>query len=421
MQRAPAHGPINTTMKTNTLTKLAVGLALGLQMPATAGPDAVAAPTSNGGDWCSLLQSKPKLYQNKKNPYIQEIGIEGRAQWQTAHIDVNGIGDEDSDTFTEWRRVRLGTKVKFLNYFSAKYQVNVVSDGRPSGNDLQWGYDSIDEAYVEFDLGKALGDNYFDSISLKYGMHKYLLGQEATESSKNILTPERSAISNKVYQSGRLTGLMGYAEKNDWTFGAGIYSSSQHGASNQEFSGWQDGIVYWLHAAYKASDNLTLAADFAYNDVDRLGGDDDALGYDWAASISAVYENGRFGTITDFIFGDNGDQTNTDREGNFYGIVVMPYYWIVEDKLQAVVQLQHMASNDPEGVRFNSRYGGRNHNATVNSGRGDSHQSIYTGLNYYLCDHNAKIMAGMEYQQLDAPGPEDVESLTWILAVRTCF
>lgn len=410
-------------MKYNNLTKLALGIALGLQMPALAGPAADVAPASSGnnGDWCSLLKSKPKLYKNKENPYIQEIGFEGRLQWQAAHIDANGIGADDSHNFTEVRRARLGTKIKFLNYFEAKYQVNVASDTRPSaGGDLDWGYQSIDEAYLGFDLGKAIGENYFDSIKIKYGMHKFLLGHEATDSSKTILTPERSAISNKVYQSARVTGLMGYAEKNDWTFGAGIYSSSQQGSNNQEFSGWQDGIIYWLHAAHQTTDNLVLAADFVYNDSDRTGGEDDPLGYDWAASISADYENGRFGLVTDLIFGENGDQGNTTREGNFYGVMVMPYYWIIEDKLQGVVQLQHMAGSDDNGIRINSRYGRRNHSAPNNGGRGDSHQSIYAGLNYYMCDHNAKLMGGVEWQQLDTPVGE-FDSLTYILAVRTYF
>jgi len=412
-------------MKYNNLTKLALGLTIGLQMPALAGPASEVAPASSGnsGDWCSLLKSKPKLYKNKENPYIQEIGIEGRFQWQGAYIEGNNVtGGDVNETFDEYRRFRLGTKIKFLDYFTAKYQVNLVEDGRPSSEDLDWGYQSIDEAYLEFDLGKAIGDNYFDSISLKYGMQKYVLGHEATESSKEILTPERSAISNKVYASARLTGLTGTVQKNDWTFGAGIYSSTQHADENQEFSGWQDGNVYWLHASRQVSDKLVVSADFAYNDVDRMGGDDDSLGYDWAASLNADYEDGNFGIIGDLIFGDNGDQTNADREGNFYGVMVMPYYWITENKLQGVLQLQHMASSDPEGVRANSRYGNRLHTQEggFNNGRGDSHQSVYAGLNYYLCGHNAKIMGGVEWQQMDTPAG-DYDTLTYILAFRTCF
>lgn len=420
-----ANHPTNNKMnrKTNIITAIALSALPQFAIAETVSEITSPAP-SNNGDWCSMLKSKPTLYKNSENPFIQEIGVEGRLQYQAAHIsgsDVNG--NDFNESFDEYRRARIGTNIKFLNYFGAKYQVNVVSDGRPSRRELDWGYDGLDEAYVSFDLGKAIGDNYFDSINLKYGYHKFLLGHEATESSKKILTPERSAISNKVYQSARLTGLMGYAEKNDWTFGAGIYSSSQDAGSNESFSGWQDGQVYWLHAAYEATDKLTLATDMVYNDVDRLGGDDDSLGYDWAVSISGDYEDGRFGMITDFIFGDNGDQSRAAREGSFYGIMAMPYYWLVEDKLQGVVQVQHMAASDPEGVRINSRYGRRAESygiTDLNGGRGDSHQSVYAGLNYYICDHNAKFMGGVEYQQMDTP-KGDFDTLTYVLAFRSYF
>lgn len=410
-------------MKYNNLTKLALGLALGLQMPAQAGPAAEATPASSGnaGDWCATLKSKPTLYKNKENPYIQEVGIEGRLQWQTAHIDVHGLTD-DSDTFTEWRRARLGTKIKFLNYFSAKYQINVVDDDRPSGGDVDWGYDSIDEAYLTFDLGKAINTSYWDDLNVGYGRYKYTLGYESTASSKKLLTVERSALSNKVYGSSRPTGLKLEAAKDDWEFAAALYSSTTQGSNDQEFNGWQDGEILWFHAGYAPEGNWTYGFDLSYNTADPTDGDDSQVAHKWATSLNAEYEEGRFGIIGDLIVGENLDNTDPDREGTFYGAMVMPYYWIIEDKLQGVVQVQHMQSSDPEGVRFNSRYGRRNHSASVNSGRGDSHQSIYAGLNYYLCDHNAKIQAGVEYQQLDTPDPAgDVETLTYILGIRSYF
>lgn len=413
-------------MKYNNLTKLALGLTLGLQLPAMAGPAAEVAPASSGnsGDWCSTLQSKPKLYKNSDNPYIQEIGIEGRLQWQTAHIDVNGLGGaEDSDTFTEWRRARIGTKIKFLNYFTAKYQANMVADGRPSGNDLNWGYDSIDEAYVTFDLGKAINTDYFDSLNVGYGRYKYTLGYESTASSKKLLTVERSALANKVYGSARPTGLKVEAEKGDWEFAAALYSSTTQGSNDQEFSGWQDGEIIWFHAGYAPEGNWSYGFDASFNTADLDKGDDSQVAHKWATSLNAHYEDGRFGIIGDLIAGENlDDASNPTREGTFYGAMIMPYYWVIEDKLQAVAQVEYMASDEDNGVRINSRYGRRNHAASgaINSGRGDQHMSYYAGLNYYLCDHNAKIQAGIEYQDLDTPSG-DINTLTYILGVRAYF
>lgn len=381
----------------------------------------VAASNSDGQDLCSVLKSKPKLYKNSDNQFIQEVGIEGRLQWQTAYIDVDGVGGvDDTETFTEWRRARLGTKIKFLNYFTAKYQVNLVSDGRPSGSDLEWGYDSIDEAYLNFNLGKALDTEYFDSLTVGYGRYKYTLGYESTTSSKKLLTVERSALANKVYGSARPTGLKLNAKKEDWQFGAAFYSSSIHGEDDEEFSGWQDGEIFWFHADYAANDNWTYGFDISYNNADTEDGDDSQVAHKWATSVNAQYVNGRYGVNGDLIFGDNLDSSKPDREGSFYGAMVMPYYWIMEKELQVVGQVEYMASSEDEGVRFNSRYGRRDHEAPVKSGRGDKHMSYYAGLNYYLCGHNAKLQAGVEYQELDTLGDE-VDTLTYIFAIRTYF
>lgn len=409
-------------MKYNNLTKITLGVLMGLQIPTFAGPAAEAAPASNCGDWCSMLKSKPKLYKNRENPYIQEIGIEGRLQWQTASTDVDDVnGAEFSETFTEFRRARLGTKIKFLNYFTAKYQVNMVDDDRPSNGDIEWDYQDIDEAYLEFNLGKAINCSYFDSLSLGYGRYKYTLGYESTTSSKKLLTPERSSLGNKVYGSARPTGLKLEAEKGDWEFAAAIYSTSADGDEHETFGSWQDGENIWFHAAYSPDGPWSYGFDLSYNNAD-IGDDNEAAPHKWATSFNAEYDGGNWGIIGDLIIGENLDNSTAAREGTFYGAMVMPYCWVMEDKLQWVGQIQYMASSEDEGVRINSRYGRRteSYGADVNSGRGDSHLSLYTGLNYYLCDHNAKIQAGVEYQDLDTPDG-NIDALTYILAVRTYF
>ncbi len=164
--------------------------------------------------------------------------IEGRLQYQFAHVegeDVNG-NDYASD-FNEMRRFRLGAKGKFLQYFGFKYQVDLVEDGRKDNepNDgLDIDYIQMDEAYLSFDLGKALGDTPFDSLMVNYGRQKFILGQEARTSSTKLLTVERSALSNKVYGSFRPTGLSVDGTSGPWSFSGALYSSTTDGADNEE-------------------------------------------------------------------------------------------------------------------------------------------------------------------------------------------
>lgn len=409
---------------------LAITLAaLGFSLPLVAGTEvqapAAATPQSNG-DWCDWLQNKPGLlYKDAENPYLQSFQIEGRFQYQLGYLDGSDVnGDDFHETYDEYRRFRLGVKTDFLQYFSAKFVVNLVNDERniSGGGDLDWGYDSIDEALLSFDIKKAFGAGPLDSLKLNYGRHKFVVGQETRTSSTKLLTIERSAIANKVYGSYRPTGLSLDGAIDKWTFTGALYSSTTDGTDNEEFSGWQDDVVYYASAGYQVNDELKLGVDLVYNNADAVS-EDSVIGYRWATSINAEYDAGPWGIIGDFIYGDNGGSGmtgNADRRGDFWGLVVMPYYWILEDKLQLVGQYQYGGADESDGVRVNSRYGRADHNGNVNGGRGDAHHSFYAGLNYYLCGHNAKIQAGIEYQTMDTPAG-DFDTLTYLVGFRTFF
>jgi len=182
--------------------------------------------------------------------------------------------------------------------------------------------------------------------------------------------------------------------------------------------------------AYEASDELSFHFDFIYNDAEATKGDDSIFAYKWATSLAAVYERDRWGVIANLMYGDNGDADNgvgaVKRQGDFWGLVIMPYYWIVEDHLQAVVRYQYAGSQNDQGISTNSRYVRRDHGpmVNVNAGRGNEHHSIYAGLNYYMCGNSMKFQAGVEHEFLNAPGAGidgDVTATTLWFAVRTYF
>jgi len=408
-------------------TRIALAFAFGLPALAIAGSETaqIGTPASNPGDWCAWYGNKPGiLYKNKENPYIQEFQIEGRFQYQAGHIDGEQANGNDYDEgHDEVRRFRIGAKAKFLQYFGMKYQVNLVNDTRPEGGDLDWGYDSIDEAYLSFDLGKALGNTGFDELSLIYGRQKFVFGTEAHTSSTKLLTIERSALSNKVYGSYRPTGLTLAGVKGPWSFATSLYSSTTDGANNEEFNGWDDSYSVLLNAGYQVNDELLLRADFTYNDGEPTN-EDSVMDYHWAFGLGAEYDAGVWGVNADVIYGDNGGSDyngNANRRGGFHGVQATPYYWLVAEKLQLVGQYQHQGAEESQGIRINSRYGRRNSGTlALNDGRADSHQSLYAGLNYYLCGHSAKIQAGIEYQTWDAPAGQ-FDSMTYLIGFRTFF
>lgn len=401
-------------MSNNTIRTL-LGLALSLHLPAIAGPESTTAPPPF--DWCDWLQNKPgMLYKNKENPYIQSFQIGGRLQYQAAYIDGSDVNGLDYNlTHDEYRRARIEVKSDFLQYFGANFKLNMVNDERRSNGDLDWGFEDFDEATFSFDIKKAFGAGSLDTLKLNYGRHKFLMTEEVHMSSKEIYTIERSAIANKLYgANNRPTGVTLDAALGDWSGTIGVFS----GEDDAKFiGGWNDGQAYYASLAHKTTDEWRFVLDTVVNDP---SGADDFLGYDWASAFNAIYEKDRFGAITTLAFGENNGAGTQD--GSFHAIMVMPYYWLIEDRLQAVLQYQYAGAEESEGIRTNSRYirSANPAGVDVNSGRGDELHTVYAGLNYHICGDNLKVMGGIEYTQLDTP-VGDMDALTYLVGFRSFF
>jgi len=130
-------------------------------------------------------------------------------------------------------------------------------------------------------------------------------------------------------------------------------------------------------------------------------------------------ERGPYELLINGFYGSNRPDDN--RGGDFHGIVVLPSY-SVNDQLDIVFRYQYQASNADQGIRVNSRYT-RSGETTLNSGtggRGDQHQSVYAGLVYKLCGHNAKFLFGAEYDNLKSDQGTS-ESVTYGGAFRMHF
>jgi hypothetical protein len=277
---------------------------------------------------------------------------------------------------------------------------------------------------LSWDLEKAFDLEYFDDVVLSYGRHKIAMGQEAHRTSRKIKTVERSALTNKVYPV-RATGISLNLAKDAWSGVVGVFSTGL----STDVSSWNQGVAYYLSTTYELKNGDDLIFDVLYNDangdldnelIDRHG----YMLYEWAASAAYVYKRDRLQIVLNAIYGDNGSQVEVERGGKFYGAVVMPTYWLVEDRLEAVARYAYQESEEENGIRMNGRYSRREleHGGDVNDGRGDRHESIYAGLNLYFCEGKSKFMAGVEYETLDTnAGNGEVDISTLWLAYRTYF
>lgn len=376
--------------------------AVALTGTAIAGPVAgpvveKAAPSC--GSFCNTLKSVGKLYKDSSNPYIQEVSLFGRFQYQTAyHEGESFTGVESDDTHSEIRRTRLGLKVKALNGLQIKANVNLEDGG---DKDLGFGYTNFDTATISYKFGD-LGP--VSDFGLSYGRHKHTFTQEAHTSSKKLKTVERSNISNLFYGSDRPTGLVASGKVSDVKLKLGVYSTDTNaaGRNNEFIGGWNDGIAYYLNAKWNK-----FNFDFLKSNVDT--GEDDLFGQDWATSLAYNTELAGWDFMANAVYGklSNGDSA--------YGLVLMPSKFIVEDKVEFVARYQYAGSSG-DNLRLTSRYA-RN----VEGGRGDSNHTLYAGLNYYFCGNNSKIQTGVEYETLDNEAGQSADATTLWAAYRMYF
>ena len=409
------------------------GAALALALattPAMAGTDAksaITAPPAEEGNFCSWLSEKPgTLYKNKENPYIQELGIFGRFQYQHAWID----GKSDGQDFWynnegDFRRVRLGARVKFLNYFHLWANADLVRDFRPAGGSADWDYHNLYEAQLLFNAQKAFSLDNHSKFNLAYGKSEIKISYESNTSSKKIKTIERSAIANKIMPPN-MTGAWIDAKTGNFGYYGGVFST----ALDEELSDWDQGELYLARASYdftdaSGCDKAEVLASFAY--ADHAGLQDVLANYEWAGSLAGRVQQGRASYMANVIFGDNRSDALTDRGGSFWGFVFMPTYWLVENDLEAVFRYQYQGASEDKGIRLNSRYARtagaveQEDIAPLRAGRGDEHHSAYLGLNYYFCGDNSKIMAGVEYDDLTSDGDDIYQGFTYALAYRMYF
>ncbi len=382
----------------------------------------------NDGDWCDWLSDNPGLlYEAKKsdNPWIQELLISGRFQYQLGYVDGTDVrGNDFHETHDEFRRARLGLEMQFLKYFHSEITGNLVDDNRfrGGGQDLDWGFDDFDTLTLTFDFADAFSGGWFDDIEFTYGRMKLKVGEEDHETSRKILTIERSALADKIGgDQGRPTGFLAELEKGDWDIMLGIFSGE---VDEVALAGWGAGKAYYTSVAWQATKEFRLLVDHIQNDPK---GGEDFLGYAWAVSLGGIYEADRWGLMANLIYGDNGGEAHgwddPRNRGDFHGAVLMPWYWIMEKRLQLVFQYQYQGSEEIEGVRIGSRYARASQSTPVvdlDGGYGDSHHFFYLGLNYYLCGHNAKIMAGISHEEMRAR-TDTFDATSYLIGFRTYF
>ena len=380
---------------------------------------------------CKGFKDIGRFYENPDSEFLQSANLFLSYQHQIGHIDGSDrTGNPFDDSFEEFRRFWMGLNGKFGTYWKFKVVSQLSNDRNAFPNDYrQWGHETFRAANLIFNADQFWNFEQVDSLEIGYGRRTGRMADEWQRSSTVINCLERSSFANKLWlydkeKGNPLAAWIKWSSGNH-TFDTAVFS----GTYDDYLGGWKDSKVYygsWLADYSKTSSYDTLEYWISYykqeGDIseDRLAG-----GNDWALSFVNRTGSDSFVLHSTLALGNNGDQTNPNREGDFGGIVLMPMYWLAQDKLKLVGRYLHQKADQPEGLKLNSRYAPladiRDSSIDLNNGRGDEHQGLYLGLNYYFCDENLKLISGIQHDELKSQGTTQFRGWTVGTSFRLWF
>jgi phosphate-selective porin OprO/OprP len=361
------------------------------------------------------------LHKDEDNQILQEFSLQGRLHVQSIYGESNGDSFNTSDykdagnDETVWgedfeaRRARFGFKSKWFQTWKLDGMINVDVDGMDNT-----GSDTLYKDIYDLMLTYAPSD----AFNLSAGKTKVKFTREQETSSNNILTLERSLLSNTLFP-GELTGI--------WTSGKGIaggwlYELGFYGNDRQrEFSDMDGGEIILAKIGYdyaeKAGfDTAVASVHFMTNSEPNYKPTNTpeyttgtSPNFKNSIAITNDISQGRFGLVTDVLFA-SGDGSQSD----VMGITLIPSYYIAQG-LQLVGRLQVATCEDSNDLRVPSRY---ERLVSGDDERGNTYASAYAGLNYYLYGHKLKLMNGIEYSHL---GGGDYDGYTFMSGLRFSF
>jgi phosphate-selective porin OprO/OprP len=358
--------------------------------------------TVQAEDWKDTLKNMGKLYSSDDG-LVQEVKVFGRVHYQANYSDGESGDQNFSGDYDELRRLRAGMSIKFLDGFRALGRLNLRERGLDDDVTV---FDSWDELYVDYSKSDVLG---FDKASVGYGRYKLLFGGEEHQSSKRIKTIERSGINNR-FGSRRPTGVNINLEKGGAEYIIGVWSTE---LELEKWAGWSEDVAYQASAILPVAEG-ELILDFIYADnEDKIL---TPFGYDWAGSVTYTRKFGDVNVMT--------NATLADSRLDPYGFVIIPSFFIVDNKLEAAFRYQYSTVSTDLGVPRSSGSRGLRRVALeerVGTGNGDEYQAFYAGLNYYVAGDNLKFMTGVEYEDISGDRNRELSGVTLWAAVRAYF
>ena len=378
-------------------------------------------PKLNDGKWCRWISNEPgTLFNKSTNRIFQSVVIYGNPQLQYSYVSgTDSKGNDFSGEEFLLRRFKLGVRVHFLKYFTASFETDVEDNSKTKDDNGSDSY--VFTSNIIFDAQDAFNWDCYDQFQLRLGYFKVPSNAGWATSSNSMRSIERASLTNYSSPTNSI-GAMISGRRGRWDFDLGLFFGDDvsNGLNENAGSFWFAHLGYMFGERQRLDSLRTDLRVLINNDAQKS----ETFQQNWVVSWSTVMRRQHWRLMADLIIGENGDFGDPSQQGYYWGFNIMPSLWLIEGRLEAVFRYQYAEAEKRNGFRISSHSVRRiadQEAVNINNGYGDKHQSAYAGINYYLCGDHTKIMAGVQWDDLQSNNKQVYEGLTTWIGVRLYF
>ncbi|MFC7339326.1 hypothetical protein ACFQY0_19190 [Haloferula chungangensis] len=363
--------------------------------------------------------SRAVLFEDNDNPWVQQLAIMGLFEFSGSWGDAKTEGATDTDlNTTRTRRARLGARMKVFG------NTEIEAVGEFAG-------DADFQRIERLKAKTQIRPNYYVS----YGKMRPRFGIEGSKEPHQLLTPERTLLSNMLMPAETL-GVSFSQDCAPWDWSIGWFS----GDSDRYIPGFHGDGFLAGSLAYESGESLEGGGsmrtrwhlDYIYN----LDGRDSRSipRYDVAGRRSAngnqlIANNPAFTHLFSTgieLEGDRfafeGDFQLANGDLNAWGMTLTPSYWAVPGTLKVVGRYHYADTDDAAGLVGGLGAGSDPFYDTSPLFVGDEFHSFYLGANLHLYQDKVTVLNGLEYALMkDDAGGFETDAWVWHTGARLSF
>ncbi|MGE9270664.1 MAG: hypothetical protein ACQKBU_07660 [Verrucomicrobiales bacterium] len=366
------------------------------------------------------IWSRAIVYEDESNPWIQQLAFMGLYEWggSWGTAEVEGGNNVNIDT-TRTRRARLGARMKIFG----NTEVEAIGEFAGDAN-----YQRIERLKGRT---RVLPNHY-----VEYGKFRPTFGIEQSKDPQELLTPERTLLSNMLMPASTL-GVTFAQDCLPWDWSLGWFSGDQ----DRYIPGFHGDGFLVANLAYESAERLDDGSamrtrwhlDYIYNldegdsrSIPRYNvvGGTSANGsqqitsnpsFRHMVSTGVELEGERFGFESDFQLA-NGDL-------NAWGMTLTPSYWAVPGTLRVVGRYHYADTDDAGGLVGGLGVGSDPFYDSSPVFTGDEFHSFYLGANLHVYQNRMVLLNGLEYALMkdEAGGGFETDAWIWHTGARVSF